>query len=137
MIPADGRFSIFVLVSLVVVIAILHFVTRFRAQPPRESSVAAVAAVIVVGGMILARYGATAGLPWWIYYTVPALATLVLPPVVFKFSGKALWQYLLLAFLSSPVIHVAFSLLLGWHEYMPFIPVPSLRSLIGQVPSGV
>ena len=39
-------------------------------------------------------------------------------------------RYLALAFLSSPVIHVAFSLLLGWHEYMPFIPVPSIRELL-------
>lgn len=128
---AEGRFSIFVLVSLVVFVAILQFVIRHRAQRPRGGTVVAVAALVVVGGMIFAKYGATAGLPWWIYYTVPALATLVLPPVVFGLSGRELLQYLVLAFLSSPVIHVVFSFLLGWHEYMPFIAVPSLYSLLG------
>ena len=124
------RFSVFVLVSLVAFIAILYFVTRRRTKRPRLATVLIVAAVVVVGGMIFAKYGHNAGLPWWIYYTVPALATLILPPAVFKFSGKELVQYLVLAFLSSPVIHVVFSFLFDWHDYMPFIQVPSLQSLL-------
>lgn len=124
------RFSVFVLVSLVAFIAILHFVTRRRAQRPRLAMVLIVAGIVVVGGMIFAKYGNNAGLPWWIYYTVPALATLLLPPSVFKFAGKELLQYLALAFLSSPVIHIVFSFLFDWHEYMPFIQVPSLQSLL-------
>jgi hypothetical protein len=124
------RFSIFILVSLFVFFFILRFVTRNRAKRPSFVSVAVVAAIVVVGGMLFAKFGNNAGLPWWIYYTVPALATLLLPPIAFKLSGKELWLYLLLAFLSSPVIHVLFSFFLGWHEYMPFIPVPSLQSLI-------
>jgi hypothetical protein len=125
------RFSIFILVSLFVFFFILRFVTRNRAKRPSFVSVAVVALIVVVGGMIFAKFGNNVGLPWWIYYTVPALATLLLPPIAFKLSGKELWLYLLLAFLSSPVIHVLFSFFLGWHEYMPFIPVPSLQSLIG------
>jgi hypothetical protein len=124
------RFSVFVLVSLVAFIAILYFVTRRRTKGPRLATVLIVAAIVVVGGMIFAKYGNNAGLPWWIYYTAPALATLILPPAVFKFSGKELVQYLVLAFLSSPVIHVVFSSLFDWHEYMPFIQVPSLQSLL-------
>jgi hypothetical protein len=130
MMPPAGRFSIFVLVSLVAFIAILYFVTRHRCQRPRQSTVAAVAAIVVVAGMIFAKFGNNAGLPWWVYYTIPALTTLLLPPLAFKFSGKELAQYLVLAFLSSPVIHVGFSFFLDWHEYMPFIPVPSLKSLL-------
>ena len=124
------RFWIFVLVSLVAFVAILRFVTRRRADRPRIATVCIVAAIVVVGGMVFAKYGHNAGLPWWIYYTVPALATLLLPPATFKLAGKELAQYLVLAFLSSPAIHVAFSFLLDWHEYMPFLPVPSLRSLV-------
>jgi uncharacterized membrane protein YfcA len=124
------RFWIFVLVSLVAFVAILRFVTRRRVDRPPLATVCIVAAIVVVGGMVFARYGHNVGLPWWIYYTVPALATLLLPPAAFKLAGKELAQYLVLAFLSSPAIHVAFSFLLDWHEYMPFLPVPSLRSLI-------
>jgi hypothetical protein len=124
------RFTIFILVSLVAFFFILRFVTRDRDKRPSLLPVIVVASIVVVGGMVFAKFGAKAGLPWWIYYTLPALATLLLPPIAFKLSGKELWLYLALAFLSSPVIHVFFSFFLGWHEYMPFIPVPSLQSLL-------
>lgn len=127
----NARFAIFIVVSLVAFIAILRFATRDRSERPGHPAVLAVASVVVVGGMLFAKFGNNAGLPWWIYYTVPALVTLALPPAVFRFSRGELFQYLVLAFLSSPVIHVFFSFFLDWHEYMPFIPVPSLGSLLG------
>ena len=134
---AASRFPVFVLVSLVVFIAILRCLTRHRPRRPHAAAVMAVAAVVVVGGMVFAKYGNNAGLPWWIYYPVPAVATLVVPPVAFKLYGKELLQYLVLAFLSSPAIHVAFSFLFDWHDYMPFIPVPSLKSLLGHAAAGI
>ena len=130
LVSVAGRFSVFITVSLITFIAILYFVTRHRTQRPRTLMVMAVAGIVVVGGMVFAKLGNNAGLPWWIYYTVPALTTLLLPPTVFKFHRKELLQYLVLAFLSSPVIHMVFSFLFDWHEYMPFIRVPSLQSLL-------
>lgn len=124
------RFWIFVAVSLAVFVGLVRFVTRNRASQPHVAAVAVVAAVVVMGGMVFAKYGNNFGLPWWVYYTVPALATLLVPPVAFRLRRRELAQYLALAFLSSPAIHVAFSLFLGWHEYMPFIPVPSLKQLL-------
>ncbi len=129
-ISVAGRFTVFVLVSLVVFIATLHFVTRHRKERPRLVTTIAVAVLVVAGGMVFAKFGNNAGLPWWIYYTVPALVTLLLPPFVFRFNGKELLHYLVLAFLSSPAIHVVFSFLFDWHEYMPFIHIPSLRTLL-------
>ena len=137
MISETGRFWVFVLVSLVAFVAILLFVTRQRVTRPRLAVVLAIAGVVVVGGMVFAKSGNNAGLPWWVYYTVPALVTLVLPPAVLGLYGRELAWYLGLAFLSSPAIHVVFSLLLDWHEYMPFIAVPSLRELLGHVPAGI
>jgi len=125
------RFPILILVSLVVFVAILHFIMRRRLNKPSTISVVVVAAIVVVGGMLFAKFTQNAGWPWWIYYTVPALVTLILPPAAFRFTGKELWRYLLLAFLSAPAIHIAFSFLLGWHDYMPFIRVPSLQELLG------
>lgn len=131
------RFGAFVLVSLVVFLAIIRFVLRERFSRPGHAAVLSVAAFVVVGGMLFAKYGNNAGLPWWIYYSLPALATLAVPPTVFGFSAKELAQYLVLAFLSSPAIHVAFSFLLGWHEYMPFIAVPSLHDLLSNTGTGI
>lgn len=96
--------------------------------------VMAVASAIVFGGMLFARYGAQAGLPWWIYYTVPMLLTVALPPIVFSMTMREAPMYVILAFLSAPVIHTVFSFFLGWREYMPFIPIPSLRDLVDGLP---
>jgi hypothetical protein len=90
-----------------------------------------VAGVVVVGGMTFAKLGATSGLPVWLYYGLPAGLTWVLPPLVFRMTGREIARYVPLAVLVAPVIHVTFSLLVGWKEYMPFLPVPSLAELVG------
>ncbi|MGQ0736435.1 MAG: hypothetical protein ACT4QD_22620 [Acidobacteriota bacterium] len=54
-----------------------------------------------------------------------------MPPIAFRMRGREVALYVPLAMLVAPSIHVVFSFLLGWKEYMPFIPVPSLRELIG------
>lgn len=125
------RFPVFILVSLVAFLAILRFVTRRRPARPSVAALLSVAGVVVVGGMVFAKLGQNVGWHWSIYYTVPALVTLIVPPVVLRLSVTELWQYLALAALSSPAIHVLFSFLLGWHEYMPFIRVPSIREILG------
>jgi hypothetical protein len=116
------RFPIFMLVSLVVIAGILAFVLRARA--PERGRLWLVASIVGPGGMLVAKYGATVGAPWWLYYTIPVLLTLVLPVIAFQMKPREVAGYLVLAFLSAPAIHVLFSLTLGWREYMPFLPVP-------------
>lgn len=129
------RFPVFIIASFAVFFAILRYVTRNRSADVSVARLMWVAAVVVVGGMVFAKVTQNAGWAWWIYYTIPAFVTLALPPVVLRLGGAALWQYLALAALSAPVIHVLFSFLLGWHDYMPFIRVPSLQEILsnGQV----
>ena len=68
----------------------------------------------------------------WLYYGLPAVLTWVLPPLVFRMRGKEVARCLPMAVLAAPAIHILFSRsFLGWKEYMPFIPVPSLGELIG------
>jgi hypothetical protein len=119
-------------VSLVLYVGVLRLVMGGAACRRRIVAVGIVSVVVVVGGMCIGKYGATLlGLPWWIYYPLPAALTLVLAPVVFRFGGRRTLLYFVLALLSAPVIHLAFSLLLGWNEYMPFWHVPSVASLFG------
>lgn len=125
------HFPILILVSFVVFIGVLHAVLNRRSKRPRMVTVLGVAAVVVIGGMAFAKVGTSVGLPVWLYYGVPAVVTWVLPPFVFRMRGSEVARYLPLAMLVAPLIHVLFSFLLGWKEYMPFIPVPSLRELIG------
>jgi hypothetical protein len=119
------HFVVFIAVSLLVFIALLAVVLRRRQQRPGGLLLAGVSAVVVVGGMLFARYGARLDLPVAVYYGLPALNTLLLPPLVFRMSRGEALRYVVLAWLSSPAIHLVFSLLFGWHEYLPFWHVPA------------
>jgi hypothetical protein len=126
------HFPILIMVSLIAFIGVLRFVLHRRADHPPTLTVLWVAAVVVVGGMSFAKLGTSTGLPVWIYYGVPAFLTWALPPIVFRMHLREFGQYLILAVLIAPMIHILFSFFLGWKEYMPFIPIPSLVELLGR-----
>ena len=123
------RFAAFIVVAYFVFVMILRIVLRGRTRRPERWRVMSTALVVVIGGMLFAKVGQNSGLPWWVYYTVPMLVTVIVPPAVFRMSVREVMTYLVLAFLSSPVIHVVFSLFLGWKDYMPFIEIPSIWEL--------
>jgi hypothetical protein len=128
---ADMRFAVLMGASAIVFAAMLSFVLRHRARPAPSLLIAALAVAICAGGMLFARYGAQTGLPWTIYYTVPAAATVFLPPLLFRMNWRETGLYLLLSSVSAPAIHAAFSFFLGWTEYMPFLRVPYWRDVLG------
>ncbi|NND15475.1 MAG: hypothetical protein HKN89_04045 [Eudoraea sp.] len=86
--------------------------------------------LVVIGGMLLGKYGAQIGLKWWIYYPVPLLLTVIVPPLFLKMNSKKTITYLFLSFLLAPVIHALFSFFLGWNEYMPFWRIPYMGDLL-------
>ena len=128
---SSWHFPALIFVSLVAFGGVIRIVLNRRADRPQALRVLWVAAVVVVGGMSFAKLGASAGAPVWVYYGVPAVLTWALPPLAFRMRSLEFGQYLILAVLMAPVIHVLFSFFLGWKEYMPFIPVPSLGELVG------
>jgi len=115
------RFPIMMAASVLVLFAIIWFVTRRNDPSPALSAVLLISAIISVGGMLFAKFGANFGLSWIVYYTIPALLTIVLPTLYFRMSLRQSIIYIFLAFLSAPAIHYAFSFFLGWNEYMPFL----------------
>lgn len=127
----DGtpRFVAFIVVALVVFVLILRVVLRARSPHPSWTRVLITAGMVVAGGMVFAKVGQNSGLPWWIYYTIPMLVTVFAPPLIFRMTRWETFSYLILAFLSSPVIHVIFSFFLGWKDYMPFISIPAMWEL--------
>jgi hypothetical protein len=96
----------------------------------KRKQISILALIVVVFGMLFGKYGATYGLPWWLYYPVPMLATVILPPVVLKLKTQKTIIYLILSFLSAPFIHAIFSFFLGWTEYMPFWKIPFIGDSI-------
>lgn len=113
-----------ILASLVTFIAMLRLVMSKVEFNLYLKTIAVLSLIVVVLGMGFGKYGAMAGLPWWIYYPVPMLTTVILPPLVLKLNIQKTIAYLILSFLSAPFIHVFFSFFLGWAEYMPFWKIP-------------
>ena len=128
---AKYQFYVLVAVSFVVFVGILKYVLRHRNDTTKPPKVMATAAVVVLGGMLFARFGAQGGIPWWVYYTVPMLLTVLLPPIVFAMTMRETLLYIVLAFLSAPAIHTVFSFFFGWREYMPFLHIPSVQEIFG------
>jgi hypothetical protein len=64
-------------------VALLKFIVRKRKTKPTVQTTVAIAFMVVVLGMLFARYSHLAfpRLSWGIYYGVPALTT-IFPPVV-------------------------------------------------------
>ena len=124
------HFAAFIMASYVLFVAVLYGILRERVVRPRPLALICVAGVVTVGGMLFAKLGANAGWPPWVYYGIPATATVFLPPVVFHMRSGEASAYICAAILMAPAIHVCFSLMLGWKEYLPFWAVPSLRELL-------
>jgi hypothetical protein len=131
--PDTARFFVFMAAAFLLFVALLRFAVRRRIALPGLRITMAIGFIVVVLGMIFARYSHLAfpRLPWWIYYGLPALTTIFLPPVWLRMSRSEVLQYLPLAWLIAPVIHVFFSLFVGWHDYMPFpVYIPSIAELM-------
>jgi hypothetical protein len=124
-----GIFLVNMFVALVVFIGLLIFILRGRTQRP-VLRIMILALIVVVFGMSFARITYGIGVPWWIFYGLPALITFVLPPLVLRMSRRELLLYVPLAILMSPVIHTFFSFFFGWHDYMPLFYVPSWHELL-------
>lgn len=120
------HFLVFIAVTMAVFLGILGWVLRARTVQPSWGLTVGVSFTVVVVGMCFAKFGANAGLAWPVYYSLPAATTMALPPLALRMRRSEVLWYLALAFVSSPAIHAFFSLFVGWHEYLPFWPIPAL-----------
>jgi hypothetical protein len=71
--------------------------------------------------MSFARITYGIGIPWWIFYGLPALITFVLPPLVLRMSRRELLLYVPLAILMSPVIHITVDEIEDWTTKSSYI----------------
>lgn len=118
-----------IVASLLIFFFIILIVLSKPDFKAKRKHIILLAFIVVVFGMLFGKYGATYGLPWWLYYPIPMLITVFLPPVILKLNIQKTSIYLVLSFLSAPFIHIVFSFFLGWTEYMPFWKIPYVGNL--------
>ena len=120
--PESYRFPVFIITSFIIYAWIIKIVLRdSRISQTRKILLSGL--LVVVVGMIIGKYGNNFGLPWWIYYPIPAFMTLIIPPVYFKMNSKETVTYIILSFFSAPLIHFIFSFFIGWNDFMPFLKI--------------
>lgn len=125
----EWHFPMMIVASLAIFFLVLRIVLTKEEFRLKYKKIIFLSLLVVVFGMLFGKCGASYGLPWWLYYPIPMLITVFLPPIVLKLQRKQVIMYLVLSFLSAPVIHALFSFLLGWTEYMPFWKIPFIGSL--------
>lgn len=127
----EWHFPIMIVASLLIFILIVRVILGKADFNEKCKQIFILAIIVVVFGMLFGKYGATYQLPWWLYYPVPMLITVLLPPVVLKLNTRKTAIYLVLSFLSAPFIHFIFSFFLDWTEYMPFWEIPFIDTVVG------
>jgi hypothetical protein len=88
--PDEARFVVFMAAAFLFFVALLQFTIRKRTMKPTIKTTTAMGFVVVVFGMLFARYSHLAfpHLPWEIYYGLPALTTVLLPPLWLRMSRR-------------------------------------------------
>jgi len=124
-----NQFLVYMLVAMVVYFVVLTFTVRKRSPRPYVKLLL-LTLIVTAGGMIFARVTYSKELPWWIFYGIPVLMTYLFPMAILRMSRKELLIYIPLAILMAPVIHIFFSFLFDWHQYMPLFYVPCWRELV-------
>ena len=114
------HFIIMIFVSFILFFIVIGIVLGRQKFIEKKYSIILLSIIVVIIGMLFGKYGANWGLKWWVYYPIPMLMNVLLPPIVLKMNTKKTILYLFLSFLSAPLIHIFFSLIFGWTEYMPF-----------------
>lgn len=124
-----NQLLVYMLASMVVYFVVLTFAIRKRSQRPYVKLLL-ITLIVTVGGMLFARYTYSKELPWWVFYGIPVLMTYLFPMSILHLSKKELLHYVPLAILMAPAIHIFFSFLFDWHEYMPLFYVSWWHDLI-------
>ena len=114
------HFPIMILTSFILFFIIIRIVLGKQEFAEKKMTIILLSILVIIVGMLFGKFGANWGLKWWIYYPVPLLMNVLLPPIVLKMNIKRTILYLFLSFFSAPLIHIIFSFFLGWNEYMPF-----------------
>jgi hypothetical protein len=120
------EFVTLTIVTCIVLIFIVRFSLNKRdPNPAKYARNIGILIALAVVCMLIGKYGATWGLPWWIYYPAPMLLVIIFPLVLFRMNKTEALRYVIISIVSGPIIHIIFSLI-GWKNYMPFIKIPSI-----------
>ena len=129
---SNFKFITMIFASLIIFNLVIWIILRTKNYITNFKQIVLLSVICVVIGMIIGKYGADFGLKWWIYYPIPVMINLLLPPLILKLNNRQILSYLSLSIIAAPLIHVIFSFFFNWTEYMPFVKIPYFEALISK-----
>ncbi|HHW21946.1 MAG TPA: hypothetical protein GXX26_03565 [Clostridiaceae bacterium] len=127
----DHSFRILVMSAVTYMVFLLVVRISLGNQYKAKSFLINIIGILTVfGSFIISRYNEILKLPVFVYYILIILLTVFLPPLSLKMKSDQTLKYLAVGVVSIPLLHLVFSLLLGWGDILPFIKLPSLWELI-------
>lgn len=123
------RFLVMAAITYIAFLCVIRLVlgTQFKT---RSFLINIIGMITVYGSMLISRYGNFLKLPAYLYYALPLLITVFLPPLSLKMKSDQTLKYFAFSLITVPILHFCFSFLLGWGEFLPFIKIPSLWNIL-------
>ena len=75
-----------ILASFILFFVVIMIVLGKQGFIKKKKRIVVLAIIVIFGGMLFGKYGANWGLKWCIYYPIPMLMNVLLPPVVLKMN---------------------------------------------------
>jgi len=119
------RFVIMAAAAYMVFLCVIRIVLG-AVYKARSFRINLIGMVTVYGSLIISRFGGQMKLPEYIIYIVPVLLIVLLPTLSLNMKTDQTLKYLVLFPVSIFLLHVLFSLLLGWRDLLPFVRINSL-----------
>lgn len=122
------RFMVIAVFTYLIFLCIVRLVLgkQYRTKP---FLIDIVGILTVFGSIVISKYNNLLKLPDFLRYVLPALLTVLLPPLALKMKSDQVLKYLVLSIIAVPFVHIFFSFLIGWGDLLPFIKIPSVWSL--------
>lgn len=123
------RFLIMAAISYMAFLCVIRLVmgSQYKAK---SFLINIIGMITVYGSFIISRYKGLFKLPGYIVYIIIICLMIFLPPLALKMKSDQTLKYFAFGIIAVPVLHLLFSLLIGWGDYLPFIPIPSLWNLL-------
>ena len=94
----EWHFPVMILSPILIFFLVLRIILSKKEFIAKRRQIFILTLIVVVLGMLFGKYGATNGLPWWLYYPNPMLLTAIPPPVILKLNTQKTVAYLVLHF---------------------------------------
>lgn len=122
------KFMVMAVFTYLIFVCVIRLVLG-RQYKAKSFLIDIVGIVVVFGSFLISKYGNFLKLPGYLYYGLPVVLTVFLPPLALKMKSEQVLKYLALSILTVPFVHIFFSFFVGWGDFLPFIKIPSLWTL--------